>query len=164
MGWWFPATVPLHATLPTAYQSRAAFCRTASIPFPPSLWPEIQEQLDCVSPAIPDSWPVGLPPSSSLTDKTESNPLSPSREMPVFFSRLWKKFTGFHRPSCICLPHHSLQVFGRYWQAKELKHSFKGQEATSAPCVGDGSSVLAWKHVNRTSTRPRVHTCRSPAD
>lgn len=62
-GWWFPATVPPHATLPTAYQSRAAFCQTASIPFPPSLWPEIQEQLDCVSPP-PPSWTVDL--SASL--------------------------------------------------------------------------------------------------
>lgn len=113
-GWWFPATVPPHATLPTAYQSRAAFCQTASIPFPPSLWPEIQEQLDCVSPppTILDSWPVSLPPSSSLADKIESNPLSRSRELPVFFSRLWKKFTGFHVPplhlSCFIIHFKSL--------------------------------------------------------
>ena len=86
----------------------------------------------CFPSTILDSWPVSLPPSSSLADKTESNPLSRSRDLPVFFSRLRKKFTGFHVPPAFVLLHHSLQVFGRYWQEKELKNSFKEQEATSA--------------------------------
>lgn len=63
-------------------------------------------------PTILDSWPVSLPPSSSLADKIESNPLSRSRELPVFFSRLWKKFTGFHVPplhlSCFIIHFKSL--------------------------------------------------------
>lgn len=113
----------------------------------------------CFSPpTILDSWPVSLPPSSSLADKIESNPLSRSRELPVFFSRLWKLFTGFHvPPPCIC-PASSFT--SSLWEILTSEGAQKLLQRTGShqcPCVGDGEFSVSMKtcrlDVEDASTR-----------